>query len=107
MTNRQAGECEIYYKLFPFLHLTQSNISTIFDPTGFRQNRESFLKQITENMRQDFDKVIEVEGKEGIYYIEKESILETQDELQKLVPYHMHNLFKDMNPADLDQKTMT
>lgn len=102
LTNRQAGECEIYYKLFPFLHLTQSNISTVFDPTGFRQNRAKFMKQITENVRQDFDEVIE-----GKYYIEKESILETQDELQKLVPYHMHSLFKDMNLADLDQKTMT
>ena len=25
-TRRQAGECEVYYKMFPFLPLSQSNI---------------------------------------------------------------------------------
>lgn len=29
-------KCEIYNKLFPFSHLAQSNISTVFIPTGFK-----------------------------------------------------------------------
>ena len=76
LTHRQIGESEVYYKLFPQLHLAQSNISTIFVPTGFPQNRSKFLKQITEEQAQHCDNVIEVEGKGGSYYIEKETLLD-------------------------------
>ena len=41
-TNRKAAGVKIYYKLFPFLHLMQSNILTIISPRG------RFLTEITE-----------------------------------------------------------
>ena len=76
LTSRQAGECEIYYKMFPFLHLSHSNIGTEFIPTGFRKNRSRFLKQVPENQLSSTQNVIEVEGKEGNYYVEKEGYIE-------------------------------
>ena len=74
LTHRQIGESEVYYKLFPQLHLSHSNISAIFLPTGFPQNRSKFLKQITAEETAFYDDVIEVEGKDGSYYIEKETM---------------------------------
>lgn len=76
LTSRQAGECEIYYKMLPFLHLSHSNIGTEFIQTGFRKNRSRFLKQVTEDMKNSDKNIIEVEGKEGNLYIEKESIID-------------------------------
>ena len=49
LTHRQSGEAEVYYKLFPHLHLSDSNIGVIFLPTGFKKNRSRFLKQISED----------------------------------------------------------
>ena len=76
LTHRQIGESEVYYKLFPHLHLTASNIAAVFLPAGFPQNRSKFLKQITEEQSAYHDNVIEVEGKGGSYYIEKETMLD-------------------------------
>ena len=76
LTSRQAGECEIYYKMLPFLHLSHSNIGTEFIHTGFRKNRSRFLKQITEGTKISSSKIIQVEGKEGNIYMEKEGAIE-------------------------------
>jgi hypothetical protein len=70
LTHRQIGESEAYYKLFKHLHLTHSNISAVFAPTGFKKNRSRFLKQITEEQASYSENVIEVEDKEGKFYIE-------------------------------------
>ena len=76
LTHRQIGESEAYYKLFQHLHLSQSNISAVFAPTGFKKNRSRFLKQITEDQASYFEHVIEVEDKEGKFYIEKETMMD-------------------------------
>ena len=76
LTSRQAGECEIYYKMFPFLHLSHSNIATEFIPTRFRKNRSRFLRKVPENQLSFTPNAIEVEGKEGDYYVEKEGYIE-------------------------------
>ena len=85
LTNRQAGECEIYYKLFPFLNLSHSNIGTIFLPTGFKRNRSRFLKQITEEEANFYEDAIEVEGKEGNHYVEKSSLMDKY--MERLIGY--------------------
>ena len=71
LTHRQIGESEAYYKLFPSLHLSDSNIGVVFIPTGFRQNRSRFLQQISEEEARVATNVVEVEDKEGKYYVEK------------------------------------
>ena len=76
LTKRQVGESELYYKLFPHLHLVKSNIAVEFVFTGFQHNRSRFLKQITEHEAQMHDDVIQVEGKDDRYYVEKKGMLE-------------------------------
>ena len=89
LTHRQVGESEAYYKLFPFLHLSHSNIGTVFILTGFPQNRSRFLKQIREEEKEFFPNVIEVEGKDGKFYIEKEAMQEKYENC----PKELKNLF--------------
>ena len=78
LTGRQAGESEVYYKLLPQLHLSDSNIGVIFLETGFKKNRSKFLRQIQkeEINNSNKDNIIEVEGKEDKYFIEKTSWLD-------------------------------
>ena len=70
LTHRQAGECEIYYKLFPFLNLTSSNIAAFFIPTGFIENMSRFLISLSEEEARYQPNAAEVEGKDGNLYIE-------------------------------------
>ena len=78
LTSRQAGESEVYYKLLPQLHLSESNIGTLFLETGFKKNRSRFLKQIQkeEINANNKDVIIEVDGKEDQFYIEKSSMMD-------------------------------
>ena len=78
LTGRQAGESEVYYKLLPQLHLSQSNIGAVFLPTGFKKNRSRFLKEISKEAKNNYKEelVIEVEGKVGKYYIEKIALMD-------------------------------
>ena len=85
LTHRQIGESEAYYKLFPHLHLAHSNISAIFLPTGFKKNRSRFLKQITQEQANCCENVIEVEDKEGKFYIEKETTMDKWLGIPKLL----------------------
>ena len=78
LTSRQAGESEVYYKLLPQLHFSQSNIGAIFLPTGFKKNRSRFLKEIPQEAKHFYgeNSLIEIEGKEGKFYVEKVSLLD-------------------------------
>ena len=49
LTHRQIGESEAFFKILPHLEMKTSNIESIFIPTGFKQNRSQFLKQLTED----------------------------------------------------------
>ena len=48
MTARQMGEAEAYYKIFPHLHLKDSNVATVFVPTSRKNQRSKFLRQVGE-----------------------------------------------------------
>ena len=73
LTHRQMGESEAYYRLFPHMHLKDSNIEAVFAPTGF--NPSHFLKKIDDDAQVDGENLIEVEGREGKYQ-EKASMYE-------------------------------
>ena len=49
LTHRQNGECEAYYKIFPNLHLTDSNVKTVFVATNFPDQRYKFLVKVSDN----------------------------------------------------------
>ena len=70
LTHRRAGECEIMYKLFPSLLLTNSNIAVTFMPTGFKENMSRMLQEIPENTNNES---IQFEGKQ---YVVKENYYE-------------------------------
>ena len=66
LTHRVIGECEAYYKIFPHLHLSDSNIACNYIDAGFEKNRSKLLTSVSSN-----DKVsenhIQIEGKEGCF----------------------------------------
>ena len=81
LTKRQVGESELYYKMFPALHLTQSNIAVEWVPTGLPQTRSSFLKQVPFEVYKRSPCGRRVEGKDDRYYIEKAGMLEKYENL--------------------------
>ena len=44
LTHKQMGEAEATYRLFPSMHLTDSNLGSIYLHTGF--DKSKFLKKI-------------------------------------------------------------
>ena len=46
ITHRQVGEAECYYRLFPSMHLSHSNIATKFVHSGFRHERSRMLEEL-------------------------------------------------------------
>ena len=75
LTHRQIGECEAFYKILPQLHMKESNIETVYVPTGFEKNRSKFLKQITEEEAKKCQNVVRISNKAG-YFTEKPSMLD-------------------------------
>ena len=75
LTHRQIGECEAFYKILPKLHMKDSNIESVYVPTGFEHNRSKFLKQITEKEAKTCKNVIVVPNKTG-FFTEKPSMLD-------------------------------
>ena len=76
LTNRQVGESELYYKMFPALHLADSNITAEYVPTGFPKNRSRFMKQVDLADGFKTDLMEKIEGREGKLYVEKTGMLE-------------------------------
>ena len=77
LTHRQMGEAEVYYKIFPELHLKDSNVKTVFLPTGFPENRTHFMQKVScENMHQyTEDELVTIDGKDS-KYVAKPSIID-------------------------------
>ena len=82
VTHRQIGECEAFFRILPHLNMKYSNIESIFVPTGFRENRSKFLKQLTEEEVLNFPNVCKIEGREG-YLIEKPSMLDKYERMNR------------------------
>ena len=49
LTHRQMGESEAYYRLFPHMHLTESNVKCVFVSTGFPSKRLSFFSKVSDS----------------------------------------------------------
>ena len=89
LTHRQMGESEAYYRIIPNMHMKDSNVTAVFALTGFNPSR--YLEKVDDDMVDQCEKIIEVEGRTGKYQ-EKPSLYEkylrrdcnTQPHLQKL-----------------------
>ena len=77
LTHRQMGEAEVYYRIFPELHLKDSNVKTVFLPTGFPENRTHFMQKVSsENMHQyTEDELVAIDGKD-CKYVAKPSVID-------------------------------
>ena len=73
LTHRRAGESEIMYKLFPFLHFTQSNIAAIWMPTGFKENMSRMLREVSQEEAQNLIDIVPHQDK---LFVAKENIYE-------------------------------
>ena len=82
LTHRQIGEAEAYYRLIPSLHLSGSNCATLFIHTGFKSNRSSFLKTLTESEASQLpkEKIVTISNKPGKYYTKAISLEDRYDE---------------------------
>ena len=76
LNHRQMGESEAFYRIFPHLHLSDSNLKCIFVASGFPENRSHFLRKVKDKIiENDVEEEIEkrehsgiqIPGKEGIY----------------------------------------
>ena len=83
LTHRSMGECELYYRLIPSMHLTDSNLGTVFIHTGLRKSK--FLRKVEDG--DETGDAVSVEDREGLY-IESSSI---HDKYMKR-PESMHYL---------------
>ena len=63
ITHRKAGESEILYKMFPFLCFTNSNITAVWMPTGFKNNMCRFLRTVSDEEAQNLENVVIHNGK--------------------------------------------
>ena len=85
LTNRQVGESELYYKMFPALHLADSNITAEYVPTGFPKNRSRFMRQVDLADGFKTDLMEKIEGREGKLYVEKTGMLEKYQRMHFLL----------------------
>ena len=51
LTSREMGESEAYYRIFPHLHLSQSNVKCTFVATGFKENRSTMVMPMNDGNR--------------------------------------------------------
>ena len=70
LTHRQISQTEAYYRLFPSMHLSESNVGTVFIHLGF--NKSKFLKKV-EKTDENAPSLIEIENREG-FFVETSSI---------------------------------
>ena len=56
LSSREMGESEAYYRMFPSLHLSKSNVKCTFVATGFPENRSTMVMPINENQNDNVNK---------------------------------------------------
>ena len=69
LTHRSIGECEMFYRLIPSMHLAESNLGSVFVHTG--RNKSKFLRKVEEGDATEH--AVSIQDREG-FYIETSSI---------------------------------
>ena len=74
LNHRQMGESEAYYRIFKHLHLSESNLKSVYVATGFPENRLHFLRKVKDILGDGNEEIedpqqgdIQLPGKEGKY----------------------------------------
>ena len=75
LNHRQMGESEAFYRIFPHLHLSDSNLKCIFVATGFPENRSNFLRKVKDKIiENELEDEIEKQEHSGIQILRKKGI---------------------------------
>ena len=69
LTHRSMGECEMFYRLIPSMHLAESNLGTVYIHTGLKKSK--FLRKVEDG--DDTENAVSIEDRDGLY-IETSSI---------------------------------
>ena len=62
LSNRQVGASEAVYRVLPGMRLKDSNISTIFVPSGFPENRSVFYQKVVEGKDEEIQDSVNDDG---------------------------------------------
>ena len=68
LTHRQMGLSEAYVKIFPDMRLKDSNITATYIPLGKREDMSRFLVRADPEVDYHGIELMEIEGKEGLYF---------------------------------------
>ena len=91
LTHRQIGESEAFFKILPHLHMKDSNIESIFVPTGFEKNRSKFLKQISKEEAKTCINIVSLSDQDGLF-IEKPSMIDKFQRIDSSQNEYIHHL---------------
>ena len=80
---RQMGEVEAMYKIFPSLHLKDSNVATQFVPTSRKEQRSKMMQKVDEKEDCFGQEKKKIEGRDG-WYIEKYDLVNKYTRRDKL-----------------------
>ena len=68
VSKRQIGLSEAIYRILPSLHLRQSDVTTVWVPSGFPENQSQFMSKVPDHLagggRED---MVKVEGRSGFF----------------------------------------
>ena len=64
LTHRSMGECEMFYRLIPSMHLADSNLGTVFVHTGL--NKSKFLRKAEDG--DAIENSVSIENRDGLYF---------------------------------------
>ena len=67
---RQMGECEAYFKILP-----DSNVATVFVPTGSKETRSKFMIKVEENDEYNGREKKKIDGRKG-WFVEKYDLID-------------------------------
>ena len=81
IANRQMGEAEAVYKLFPDMHFKDSNVTTVFVPTSQKSERSKFLIRVDDKPEYFNSNKLIIDGRDG-EYVEKYDIISKHERIK-------------------------
>ena len=78
LTHRETGESEIFYRVMPHLHLSDSNVKCIFVATGFPWNRSRMAMKLKDSgacEEEEADDEVSIQPKKKFSIPGKEGVL--------------------------------
>ena len=102
LSHHRLGETAALYRLIPDMHLSDSNVKSVFVTTGWPESRYRFAKKVSDNTNDprysEDESVIEIADRKGLYR-EATTLLDyyqMRDPKTMSIRYAMRNFAKNM-----------